>query len=120
MLDHNFAPKVADFGLAKLCSKEQSIVSMTNARGTMGHIAPEVFSRNFGKVSYKLDVYSFGMLLLEMVGGRKNIDLTVQNTSQTYFPEWIYDRLYQGEGLGIRFEKEECSQIAKKLTVIGL
>lgn len=36
--------------------------------GTMGYIAPEVFSRNFGKVSYKSDVYTFGMLLLEMIG----------------------------------------------------
>ncbi|KAL7229970.1 hypothetical protein ACSBR2_008507 [Camellia fascicularis] len=68
LLDHNFNPKISDFGLAKLCSKEQSVVSMTAARGTMGYIAPEVFSRNFGKVSCKSDVYSFGMLLLEMVG----------------------------------------------------
>ncbi|GMN25536.1 hypothetical protein TIFTF001_051445, partial [Ficus carica] len=76
LLDHNFTPKISDFGLAKLCSKDQSIVSMTTARGTMGYIAPEVFSRNFGNVSYKSDVYSFGMLLLEMVGGRKITDET--------------------------------------------
>ncbi|KAG2709667.1 hypothetical protein I3760_05G251500 [Carya illinoinensis] len=50
---------------------------MTTGRGTMGYIAPEVFSRNFGTVSYKADVYSFGMLLLEIVGGRRStIDLT--------------------------------------------
>ncbi|KAL7254273.1 hypothetical protein ACSBR1_008635 [Camellia fascicularis] len=73
LLDHNFNPKISDFGLAKLCSKEQSVVSMTAARGTVGYIAPEVFSRNFGKVSCKSDVYSFGMLLLEMVGQLHNI-----------------------------------------------
>ncbi|KAK3006676.1 hypothetical protein RJ639_016944 [Escallonia herrerae] len=87
LLDHNFNPKVADFGLAKLCSKEQSMVSMTAARGTMGYIAPEVFSRNFWNVSHKSDVYSFGMMLLERVGGRKNTDATVQNTSQF----WVVD-----------------------------
>ncbi|GMN19784.1 hypothetical protein TIFTF001_042924 [Ficus carica] len=81
LLDHNFTPRISDFGLAKLCSKDRSIVSMTNARGTMGYIAPEVFSRNFGNVSYKSDVYSFGMLLLEMVGGRKITDVTKDNTS---------------------------------------
>ncbi|RVW22879.1 Rust resistance kinase Lr10 [Vitis vinifera] len=70
---------------AKLCSKEQSAVSMTIARGTIGYIAPEVLSRNLGNVSYKSDVYSFGMLLLEMVGGRKNIDVNVESTSQVYF-----------------------------------
>nr|DAD29548.1 TPA_asm: hypothetical protein HUJ06_031016 [Nelumbo nucifera] len=54
---------------------------MTTARGTMGYIAPEVFSRNFGHVSYKSDVYSFGMLYLEMVRGRNNIDTTVEKAS---------------------------------------
>ncbi|KAM7465826.1 hypothetical protein LguiB_013388 [Lonicera macranthoides] len=107
LLDDNFNPKIADFGQAKLCPKDQSKVSMTAARGTMGYIAPEVFSKNFGNASYKSDVYSFGMLLLEMVGGRKKIDLTVQNPSQTSFPELMYDRLCRGEELGIKIEKDE-------------
>ncbi|XP_021295766.1 rust resistance kinase Lr10-like isoform X2 [Herrania umbratica] len=120
LLDQNFTPKISDFGLAKLCSKEQSAVSMTAARGTMGYIAPEVLSRNFGNVSYKSDVYSFGMLLLEMVGGRKNIDVTVANESQVYFPEWVYNRLDKGEELGIDIEDEGHHKIAKKLTIVGL
>ncbi|XP_058102685.1 rust resistance kinase Lr10-like isoform X2 [Magnolia sinica] len=120
LLDHNFNPKISDFGLAKLCSKGQSIVSMTAARGTMGYIAPEVFSRNFGNVSYKSDIYSFGMLLLEMVGGRKNIDVTVENTSQVYFPEWIYNRLHHGEELGLNIDAVEDANIAKKLTTVAL
>uniref|UniRef100_A0A2P2JIG0 Receptor serine/threonine kinase n=1 Tax=Rhizophora mucronata TaxID=61149 RepID=A0A2P2JIG0_RHIMU len=93
---------------------------MTAARGTMGYIAPEVFSRNFGSVSYKSDVYSFGMLLLEMVGGRKNVDVNVDGTSQIYFPEWIYKHLEQGEELRIRIEVEGDARIARKLTVVGL
>lgn len=51
---------------------------MTTARGTLGYIAPEVFSRNFGNVSYKSDVYSFGMLFLEMVGGRRRLQHRTQ------------------------------------------
>ena len=120
LLDHNFNPKVSDFGLAKLCSKEQSAVSMTVARGTMGYIAPEVLSRNFGNVSYKSDVYSFGMLLLEMVGGRKNIDVSVESTSQVYFPEWIYNHLDIGEEMHIRLEEEGDAEIARKLAIVGL
>lgn len=118
LLDINFNPKISDFGLAKLCSKDQSMVSMTMARGTIGYIAPEVFSRNFGKVSSKSDVYSFGMLLLEMVGARnKN---TVENTSETYFPEWVFHRLEEGGEVAIQIDKEEDSNIAKKLTIVGL
>ena len=119
LLDENFNPKISDFGTAKLCSKDQSAVSMTMARGTMGYIAPEVLSRNFGNASYKSDVYSFGMLLLEMVGGRKNIDVTLE-TNQVYFPEWVYNQLDQGEDVHIRIEEEEDNKIAKKLTIVGL
>ncbi|XP_073122762.1 rust resistance kinase Lr10-like [Henckelia pumila] len=120
LLDHNFNPKICDFGLAKLCSKEQSGVSMTVARGTMGYIAPEVLSRTFGRVSYKSDVYSFGMLLLEMVGGRKNVDRTA-NTSQVYFPKWIYDRLNREEiSVQIDEDEDEESKITRKLTIVGL
>ncbi|CAA2978443.1 rust resistance kinase Lr10-like [Olea europaea subsp. europaea] len=120
LLDDNFNPKISDFGLAKLCSKEQSIVSMTAARGTIGYIAPEVFSRNFGNVSYKSDVYSFGMLLLEMVGGLKKNDVGGQDKSQVYFPEWIYNKLEHGEEIAIQIEKEGDNKIVRKLTIVGL
>ncbi|MBA0587296.1 hypothetical protein Gorai_000428 [Gossypium raimondii] len=71
LLDDKFLPKIADFGLAKLCTMKESIVSMLEARGTIGYIAPELFCRNIGGVSHKSDVYSYGMMILEMVGGRK-------------------------------------------------
>ena len=120
LLDHNFTPKISDFGLAKLCSKDKSIVSMTTARGTMGYIAPEVFSRNFGNVSYKSDVYSFGMLVLEMVGGRKRDNVMEENAGEIYYPEWIYNMLEQGEDLRIQIEEEADAEIAKKLAIVGL
>ena len=72
---------------------------MTTTRGTVGYIAPKVFSRNFGSVSYKSNIYSFGILLLEMVGGRKNVGVTMENTSQIYFLEWIYNMLEKKENL---------------------
>lgn len=121
LLDHDLNPKVADFGLAKLCSKEKSVVTMTAARGTIGYIAPEVFSRNFGKVSYKSDIYSYGMLLLDMVGGRKNFAAAAeQDSSQVYFPEWMYNQLEKGEDISIQIEKVEDSDIVKRLIIVGL
>ncbi|XP_039173654.1 rust resistance kinase Lr10-like [Eucalyptus grandis] len=68
LLDKNFIPKVSNFGLAKLNPANHSMVSLTNARGTLGYMAPELFYRNIGGVSYKADVYSFGMLLMEVAG----------------------------------------------------
>ncbi|KAL6321157.1 hypothetical protein AAG906_012929 [Vitis piasezkii] len=85
LLDEDFTPKVSDFGLAKLYSTDESIVSVTAARGTLGYIAPELFYKNIGGVSFKADVYSFGMLLLEMVGKRKNVNAFAEHSSQIYF-----------------------------------
>ncbi|RWW63095.1 hypothetical protein BHE74_00029753 [Ensete ventricosum] len=122
LLDDELNPKISDFGLAKLCSREQSLVTMTAARGTMGYIAPEMYSRNFGTVSYKSDVYSFGMLVLEMVGGRKNLDPEIGKQSEVYFPEWVYDRLVQSQDLGLamEMEDEEEEEIMKKLVIVAL
>ena len=86
LLDEDFTPKVSDFGLAKLYSTDESMVSLTAARGTLGYIAPELFYKNIGGVSYKADVYSFGMLLMEMVGRRKNVNANTEHSSKIYFP----------------------------------
>ncbi|KAJ6853626.1 rust resistance kinase Lr10-like isoform X1 [Iris pallida] len=120
LLDNNFNPKISDFGLAKLCSRDNSIVSMTAARGTMGYIAPEMYSRNFGTVSHKSDVYSFGMLLLEMVTGRKNVDPAIENQVEVYLPEWVYERLVHEEDLGLALVKGEGEEIVKKLIIVAL
>ncbi|KAK8710438.1 hypothetical protein V6N13_145762 [Hibiscus sabdariffa] len=121
LLDDNFCPKISDFGLSKLCNTKESVVSMTHARGTPGYIAPEVFCRTFGGVSYKSDVYSYGMLILEMVGGRKNINVEVSRTSEVYFPTWIYKNLDQSMCLNLNgVVVEEDEEIARKLTIVSL
>lgn len=118
LLDNNFTPKISDFGLAKLCSKNKSTVSMTAIRGTVGYIAPEVFSRNFGNVSYKSDIYSYGMLLLEMVGGRKNTQKN-QEDYQVLYPEWIH-HLVEGGEMQIDVEDDADNNVARKLAIVGL
>ncbi|WKA08092.1 hypothetical protein VitviT2T_025842 [Vitis vinifera] len=121
LLDQDFSPKISDFGLAKLCPPKESIISMSAARGTIGYVAPEVFCRNFGQVSHKSDVYSYGMMVLEMVGGRQNVNGTVGHTSETYFPHWIYKHLEQQEDLGLEgIENKEENEITRKMIVVGL
>ncbi|KAK8270258.1 hypothetical protein V6Z11_D11G182100 [Gossypium hirsutum] len=121
LLDKNFCPKISDFGLSKLCERKESIISMACARGTIGYIAPKVFCRNFGGVFYKSDVYCYEMMVLEMVGGRKNIDVGVSQTSEVYFPSWIYEHLDQSINLnlkGVIVEEEE--EITRKLIIVSL
>uniref|UniRef100_A0ACD5TYV3 Uncharacterized protein n=2 Tax=Avena sativa TaxID=4498 RepID=A0ACD5TYV3_AVESA len=120
LLDKDFSPKIADFGLAKLCHTKESKLSMTGARGTIGFIAPEVHSRSFGVVSTKSDVYSYGMMLLEMVGGRRNVKSIVEKSSEKYFPDWIHDHFAQDDGLQACEVTGEIEEIARKLTLIGL
>ncbi|XP_048328548.2 LEAF RUST 10 DISEASE-RESISTANCE LOCUS RECEPTOR-LIKE PROTEIN KINASE-like 2.5 [Ziziphus jujuba] len=120
LLDKDFCPTIFDFGLAKLWLNKESIVSMMGARGTAGYIAQEVFSRNFGGVSHKSDVYSYGMLVLEMVGGRRNIDPRVSHTSEIYFLYLIYEDVELGNDLrllGVTTEEEK--EIAMKMVVVG-
>ncbi|KAM0843853.1 hypothetical protein ACQ4PT_057436 [Festuca glaucescens] len=122
LLDQDFVPKIADFGLAKLCkTKESCLQSMTGMRGTVGFIAPEVFSRQFGAVSTKSDVYSFGMVLLEMVGGRRNLRASVERESEVYFPDWVHDHLAEFGSLhSFELGSGETEEIAKKMASIGL
>nr|XP_023886592.1 LEAF RUST 10 DISEASE-RESISTANCE LOCUS RECEPTOR-LIKE PROTEIN KINASE-like 2.4 [Quercus suber] len=121
LLDDNLCPKISDFGLAKLCERKDSVVTTMNARGTAGYIAPEVHCRNIGRVSHKSDVYSYGMMVLEIVAGRKNIDAEVSHTSEIYFPHYVYEHLEGGKDLrldGITNEEEE--EIARKMILISL
>ncbi|RWR93502.1 rust resistance kinase Lr10 isoform X1 [Cinnamomum micranthum f. kanehirae] len=120
LLDEKFTPKVSDFGLAKFYPTEESLVSVTAARGTMGYMAPELFYKNLGGVSYKSDVYSFGMLLMEIAGKRKNIDAFADRSSQIYFPLWIYNQLHQGRDMEMMCATNEEKDIAKKLSIVAL
>nr|XP_048330640.1 rust resistance kinase Lr10-like [Ziziphus jujuba var. spinosa] len=92
LLDENFTPKVSNFGLAKLYPTDNCIVSLRAIRGTIGYMAPELFYKNIGGVSYKADVYSFGMLLIEIMGKRKKPNTPADRSSETYFPNSVYDQ----------------------------
>ncbi|XP_058740015.1 LEAF RUST 10 DISEASE-RESISTANCE LOCUS RECEPTOR-LIKE PROTEIN KINASE-like 2.5 [Vicia villosa] len=120
LLDEDFCPKISDFGLAKICQRDDSVVSILGARGTIGYIAPEVFSRTNGRVSHKSDVYSYGMLILDMIGRRKNSGARDSCTSE-YFPDWIYKDLEQENNSVNCIENlEEENDMVRKITMVSL
>ncbi|KAK9060768.1 hypothetical protein SSX86_021474 [Deinandra increscens subsp. villosa] len=83
LLDFNFEAKVADFGLARINSDVATHVS-TRVMGTFGYLAPEYASS--GKLSDKSDVFSFGVMLLELITGRRPVD-----SAQTFMDDSLVD-----------------------------
>jgi serine/threonine protein kinase len=76
LLDQNLEPKIADFGLAKLFNRGGSSQNVSRVRGTVGYMAPEWISSL--QIMAKVDVYSYGVVLLELVLGRHVLDLAVE------------------------------------------
>ncbi|WOK99884.1 G-type lectin S-receptor-like serine/threonine-protein kinase [Canna indica] len=124
LLTSDFLPKVADFGLAKLCERNKIKmfpIATGDGRGTPGYAAPEMWLPL--PVTDKADVYSFGMLLLEMLGKRKNYDVK-QAESQEWFPMWVWHKFEKGELDSITsfsgFEDEEDKKKAEKMCRVAL
>ncbi|XP_021305588.1 PTI1-like tyrosine-protein kinase At3g15890 [Sorghum bicolor] len=92
LLDSDFAPLVADFGFAKLVPEGVSHMT-TRVKGTLGYLAPEYAM--WGKVSGACDVYSFGILLLELVSGRKPIERLPSGAKRT-ITEWAEPLIARG------------------------
>ncbi|KAG6741238.1 hypothetical protein POTOM_054471 [Populus tomentosa] len=121
LLDEKFTPKISYFGLARLYPSSNNNVSLTTARGTIGYMAPKLLYKNIGGVSYKADVYSFGMLLMNMVGSRKNLNALANHSSRIYFPAWVYDKVSEGKDIETQEDATEYEKkILKKMMIVAL
>ncbi|TVU16409.1 hypothetical protein EJB05_39969, partial [Eragrostis curvula] len=94
LLTADYSPKVADFGLARLCNRDNTHLTMTGARGTPGYAAPELWLPL--PVTHKCDVYSFGMLVFEILGRRRNLEFQHPAVSQEWYPKWVWQKFDQG------------------------
>lgn len=80
LLDKSFLPKLSDFGLAKVGPVGDKTHVSTRVMGTYGYCAPDYAMT--GQLTFKSDIYSFGVVLLEIITGRKAIDETRSGTEQ--------------------------------------
>ncbi|KAB5568621.1 hypothetical protein DKX38_002414 [Salix brachista] len=136
LLHDSFQAKISDFGLSKLVGPEQSSL-FTTMRGTRGYLAPEWLTNS--AISEKTDVYSYGMVLLELVSGRKNCTVQShsmdasnsgcgQSTSSSgsgfvYFPLFALEMHEQGNYLELadpRLEGRVTSEEAERLVRVAL
>ncbi|KAK2965418.1 hypothetical protein RJ640_006937 [Escallonia rubra] len=89
LLDTNYQPKIADFGLSKILDRGDHKSSFSRMRGTRGYMAPEwVFNM---PITSKVDVYSYGMVVLEMITGRRQV-----GEADNYLVHWVREKM-QGE-----------------------
>ncbi|XP_021276968.1 receptor-like serine/threonine-protein kinase ALE2 isoform X3 [Herrania umbratica] len=96
LLEHDFTPKVSDFGLARTAMDEEGRHISTRVMGTFGYVAPEYAMT--GHLLVKSDVYSYGVVLLELLTGRKPVDMT-QPPGQENLVAWARPLLTTKEGL---------------------
>eukprot|EP00268_Persea_americana_P008723 TRINITY_DN13410_c0_g1_i5.p1 TRINITY_DN13410_c0_g1~~TRINITY_DN13410_c0_g1_i5.p1 ORF type:complete len:752 (+),score=122.32 TRINITY_DN13410_c0_g1_i5:436-2691(+) len=95
LLEDDFTPKVSDFGLAREASEGSQHIS-TRVMGTFGYVAPEYAMT--GHLLVKSDVYSYGVVLLELLSGRKPVDMS-QPQGQENLVTWARPLLTTREGL---------------------
>ncbi|PRQ35218.1 putative protein kinase RLK-Pelle-SD-2b family transcription factor WD40-like family [Rosa chinensis] len=88
LLDDTFTARIADFGLAKLLGTDQTR-TITAIRGTKGYVAPEWFKAL--PITVKVDVYSYGILLLEIICCRKNFEVEATDENEMILADWAYD-----------------------------
>ncbi|XP_020585384.1 probable leucine-rich repeat receptor-like serine/threonine-protein kinase At3g14840 isoform X2 [Phalaenopsis equestris] len=86
LLDKDLTPKISDFGIAKLLPPDMSHIS-TKVAGTIGYLAPEYAVR--GQLTRKADIYSFGVLLVEIISGRNHT-----NTRLPYEDQFLLERIW--------------------------
>ncbi|KAM7463418.1 hypothetical protein LguiA_031539 [Lonicera macranthoides] len=97
LLDDKWVPKIADFGMARLYPEDQTHVN-TRVAGTNGYMAPEYVMH--GNLSVKADVFSFGVVVLELVSGHKNSSFNLDPDSNNML-EWAYKLYKRGKILEI-------------------
>ncbi|XP_031480015.1 probable serine/threonine-protein kinase At1g01540 [Nymphaea colorata] len=119
LLDKQWIPKVSDFGLAKLLGSERSYVT-TRVMGTFGYVAPEYAST--GMLNERSDVYSFGILIMEIISGRNPVDYS-RPPGEVNLVEWLKTMVANRNSEGVvdpKLLEKPSSRALKRALLVAL
>ncbi|TKY54857.1 G-type lectin S-receptor serine/threonine-protein kinase RLK1 [Spatholobus suberectus] len=119
LMDETWIAKISDFGLARLLKPDQSRMQKEDD-GTSKYLAPEW--QKDAPVSVKFDIYSFGMVLLEIVCRRSSIEMNVSSPEEIHFSSWVYQCFAEGQLNKLVKEDEEGVEwmILERMVKVGL
>ncbi|CAN0875115.1 Probable L-type lectin-domain containing receptor kinase S.7 [Linum grandiflorum] len=120
MLDMNYNARLGDFGLARVMEHDKSPVSTLTA-GTMGYLAPEYL--HYGKATEKTDVFSYGVVLLEVACGRRPIERESESQKMVNLVDWVWGLYGEGkvlEAADERLNGEFDGEEMRKMLMVGL
>nr|XP_043635881.1 probable serine/threonine-protein kinase At1g01540 [Erigeron canadensis] len=119
LLDRHWNPKVSDFGLAKLLGSESSYVT-TRVMGTFGYVAPEYAST--GMLNERSDVYSFGILIMEIISGRNPVDYS-RPQGEVNLVDWLKTMVTNRNAEGVldpNIPEKPSSRALKRVLLVAL
>ncbi|KAH9290304.1 hypothetical protein KI387_034421, partial [Taxus chinensis] len=116
LLDQNFNAKVSDFGLAKLNNREESEV-ITMMKGTPGSMAPELLNMH---ITEKADIFSFGVMVVEIVSGTRNRELSGHGLLSVLQSKAEEGRLIELVDSGLEDEGMDVKEEAVKMLEVGM
>ncbi|XP_039125846.1 G-type lectin S-receptor-like serine/threonine-protein kinase LECRK3 [Dioscorea cayenensis subsp. rotundata] len=117
LIDKSENAKISDFGLAKLLMPEQT-KTFTGIRGTRGYLAPE-WHKNVA-ITVKADVFSFGVLLFEIICCKRNMEMEEQGMDCTLV-EWVYECFEEGDLRKVLSGEEEVDMVElERMVMVGL
>ncbi|KAI9125995.1 hypothetical protein K1719_003413 [Acacia pycnantha] len=117
LMDEFWTAKISDFGLAKLLMPDQTR-TFTQVRGTRGYLAPE-WNKNT-PITVKADVYSYGVMLLEIAFCRRNLVVNISNPEQIVLCNWVYKCFVRRELNKLVVGEEVDQTLVENMVKVGI